>query len=236
MDEPLNPSCSSDEDSLYEEEAESDEEKFEVMKDVLYKAGEMDSDGLDEWQPGSSKKKSSKSTKKITPKSSSGTESPPPIPEIKKRRPQLSATLVVQPVPLNGFRIPKKNNSSPIPDEGLPSRWTDSENSASQALLSLFSVKKEEENLTAIKRHPPTLIRYGPAAIEAQRVRRNSFSPPPLTVAATSSKTVPTLSMGIKVEQPDCIQQQNERRCRKQKMPKSNKAAQAVTSFTSERL
>ena len=235
MDESLNPSCSSDdEDSLYEEEeAETDEEKFEVMKDVLYKAGEMDSDGLDEWQPGSSKKKSSKSTKKITPKSS-GTESPPPIPEIKKRRPQLSATLVVQPVPLNGFRIPKKNNnnSSPIPDEGLASRWTDSENSASQALLSLFAVKKEDEKFTAIKRHPPTLIRYGPPASEAQRIRRNSFSPPPLTVA-TCSKTVPALSVAIKVEQPDCIQ---ERRSRKQKMPKSNKAAQAVTSFTSERL
>lgn len=50
---------------------ESDEQNFEVMKDIYYKAGEMESDGLEEWAD-ESKRKGKKPAKKSKSKSISG--------------------------------------------------------------------------------------------------------------------------------------------------------------------
>lgn len=167
------------EDSSVDEEPEVDEEDFELMKDIYYKAGEMESDCLDDWD--NAKRKGKKSTKRIKSKlgkssdsSDSNAEShniivkqrrikteftsQTPSPSVGGSEIAASATKIKGPPPptkmmgmLSHFRIPKKIASAPcLPDSDL-SCWTEADNNASRILSGFANNVKQERNALSIK-------------------------------------------------------------------------------------
>ena len=195
------------------------------MKDVLYKAGEMESDGLEEWDEGSKAKRGKKSCAKRSVKvesSSSGCDSPrqssnvgprarPMTKEkqtIPSRRLKISNPLTGQgpsitASALAGYHIPKKVQQE------FPQCWTEEENSAGQALLHLSAesaksslderMRKPQVSASAQQQrpsHPPTLVRYAPANGSPQVGKLSAAASPPLLMAGPSGAMPPQPAAG----------------------------------------
>lgn len=197
-------------------EQTNDEETYEIMKDVLFKAGEMDSDGLDEWEPSSKSKRSKKPTKSRATKSSSsgsGNDSPRPGGKVparasaaSKQQSAIQRVKAVDAFPASPSQEAKTPVPTPAPTLATPSNglsrfripkkshsddggrpWTEEENSVSQALLNLGGTQVKTEEGQKRYTQPPALVRYGPSSEQVHLAKRNSSSSPPPLLAGPSS-------------------------------------------------
>lgn len=203
-----------EEEQLTEEELT--EQAYEVMKDIYYKAGEMESDGLEECQE-ECKRKLKKAAKKSKNKSSCNESESNNVEQhlqiIKHRRikPELrvpspiaaavlktGTTSKLPPVKttnmFSGFRIPKKvvHSDSSAPEDIMQKEtsriWTEAETNASQLLVNLVGIVKQEANISLT--HLPPVLK--PQPIEDA----NSFSKTRIQTPSPSSqlKTCPSLT------------------------------------------